>query len=356
MKTSELDYPLPPGLIAQEPATLRTAARMLVVHRDSGILEHAQVHALPKYLTLCDLLVINDTKVFPARIFGTRTDTGGKAELLFIEEVESGNPSVWSAMIRCRGHVAPGTRILLNPDRVLIEVLARDSATGRVNLRVHSDSSTLDLLAKSGLPPLPPYIKRPKTPGGTDPRQKALDAERYQTVYARQTGAVAAPTAGLHFTPELLDSLQQLGVERLAITLHVGPGTFKPITAENLEDHVMESERYEISASAAARIRQAQAAGKRIVAVGSTSVRTLETAYAEHGAVVAASGRSALFIRPPYSFGVVQAMLTNFHLPRSTLLAMVFAFAGRDLVLRAYSEAVKARYRFYSYGDCMLIL
>ena len=356
MKTSELDYQLPPSLIAQEPATLRTAARMLVVHRDSGILEHAQVHALPKYLNRCDLLVVNDTKVFPARIFGTRTDTGGKAELLFIEEVEGGTPSVWSAMIRCRGHVAPGTRILLNPDNVLIEVLARDSATGRVNLRVHSDSSMLDLLAKSGLPPLPPYIKRPKTPGGTDPRQKALDAERYQTVYARQPGAVAAPTAGLHFTPELLDSLQQLGIERLAITLHVGPGTFKPITAENLEDHVMESERYEISASAAARIRQAQAAGKRIVAVGSTSVRTLETAYAEHGAVVAASGRSALFIRPPYSFSVVQAMLTNFHLPRSTLLAMVFAFAGRDLVLRAYSEAVKEKYRFYSYGDCMLIL
>ncbi len=356
MKISELDYYLPAGLIAQEPAPERADARMMIVHRDSGILEHARVHALPEYLHCGDLLVVNDTRVFPARIFGVRADTGGKVELLFMEEIESGRPAVWSAMIRCRGHIAPGARILLHPDRVLIEVLARGRTTGSMIVRVHSDAPLLELLERSGLPPLPPYIKRPRTFAGVNPGQKALDAERYQTVYARQTGAIAAPTAGLHFTPALLESLQQLGVERVAVTLHVGPGTFKPITAENIEDHVMEPERYEINAGAAARIRRAQAAGKRIVAVGSTSVRTLETAHAEHGAVVAASGRSALFIRPPYSFGVVQALLTNFHLPRSTLLAMVFALAGRELVLRAYAEAVKAQYRFYSYGDCMLIL
>lgn len=356
MKTSDLDYHLPPELIAQEPASIRTEARMLIVHRDSGTLEHAQVHALPMQLHCGDLLVVNDTRVFPARIFGTRTDTGGKAELLFIEEIERSNTSIWSAMIRCRGRIVTGTKILLNPDRVLIEVLARDNTTGRVTLCVHSDAPLLPLLAKSGLPPLPPYIKRPKTSDNVDPQQKLSDTERYQTVYAKHIGAVAAPTAGLHFTSELLTNLKNIGVDRVAVTLHVGPGTFKPVVAENLEDHIMEPERYGIGAEAAACIRQAQAEGKRIVAVGSTSVRTLETVFAEHGAVVAASGRSALFIRPPYSFGVVQALLTNFHLPRSTLLAMVCAFAGQDLALHAYAEAVKARYRFYSYGDCMLIL
>jgi len=292
---------------------------------------------------------MNDTRVFPARVFGERADTGGKVELLLVEEREDG---AWDAFYRGSSRPAAGTRLTLAGGE-LAGAVQEVAAGGRVAVRLRGAVPLFDILERHGAPPVPPYIKRNAT--AEDPRVR-LDRERYQTVYARATGAVAAPTAGLHFTPALLAALAARGIRRTTVTLHVGPGTFKPVKTERPEDHVMESERYIVPEAAAASIAAARESGGRILAVGSTTVRTLETVAAAHGRVVAAEGRSELFIRPPYRFRVVDALLTNFHLPRSTLLMMISAFAGRERVLAAYEEAVRERYRFYSYGDCMLIM
>jgi S-adenosylmethionine:tRNA ribosyltransferase-isomerase len=349
MRTSDFDYELPPELIAQEPLPERTSARMLVLRRDGGGFEHRTVRDLPELLTAGDLLVLNDTRVFAARAFGTWSDTPGRVEILLVEPADV--PGDWMALCRSSRPVRPGRTMVLADGRVRAEVLDKDDE-GRTRLRITSDGDLFEILDEHGVPPVPPYIHRE----AHDARVQ-LDRERYQTVYARERGAVAAPTAGLHFTPELFDELAARGIARTHVTLHVGPGTFKPVKTDSVEDHVMDPERYVVPPAAAEAIAAARARGGRVVAVGSTSVRTLETAAAAHGGeLVACEGRSSLFIRPPYSFLATDAMLTNFHLPRSTLLMMISALAGRERILAAYAAAIRERYRFYSYGDCMLIL
>ena len=411
MLTSDFNYDLPPELIAQAPAAQRDASRLLVVRRATGTLEHRRFSDLPELLAPGDLLVLNDTRVMPARLSG-RKPSGGKLELLLLEENAEGN---WEALLRT-GSARPTLGTVLDLDGGARATLLATGEKGRVTLRIASPLPILDLLEKFGLPPLPPYIKRNAgrevtsgegrvaseadrpaqysedsssvtRPSPLDPRHSPLssspssldtrpstlssslyhlpstmpslsaDRERYQTVYARAAGAVAAPTAGLHFTPELFQKLEGRGVGRAFVTLHVGLGTFRPVTAERAEDHQMEAERYTVPPETAARIAATRRAGGRIVAVGSTSTRTLEAVAAEHdGAICAASGRTALYILPPYRFRAADALITNFHLPESTLLILVSAFAGADLIRRAYAEAVRERYRFFSYGDAMLIL
>lgn len=355
MHTADFTYDLPPELIAQEPAPDRSSARMLVLRRETGDIEHRRVADLPEYLRSGDLLVVNNTRVIPARLFGRKSSSGGKVEVLLIEERE---PGLWEALARCSRRPAAGSVILL-AGGYLRAVVEQVGAGARVWLRMQHDRPLMDLLDEHGQPPLPPYIRRSyRAPdvGGDDAAAIRSDRVRYQTVYAREPGAIAAPTAGLHFTPDLLMRLEREGVGRAELTLHVGLGTFKPIEVSDLDSHAMEAERYVLPAAAASRIAAARAAGGRIVAVGTTSVRVLESVAAPDGTVAPGEGRTSIFIRPPYRFRAVDAMLTNFHLPMSTPLVMVCALAGRDAVLRAYGEAVQRRYRFYSYGDAMLIL
>lgn len=347
MKTSDFEYELPAELIAQHPATRRDEARMLVLHRQADRLEHRRFCDLDAYLEASDLLVVNNTRVFPARIRGKKAASGGQVEFLFLEERE---PGVWDVLMKSRRRPKPGARILLGEDETA--VLLEDGELGRAVVRVESRAGVMELLERLGEPPLPPYISRKGVPRG----DLAEDRERYQTIYARQIGAVAAPTAGLHFTPEVFERLSRKDVRKAEVTLHVGIGTFRPVEVENADEHRMEEERYIVPAETAEAIRETRESGRRVVAIGSTSVRTLESAAGSDGRVMASEGRTDLFIRPGYRFRVVDAMLTNFHLPRSTLLMMISAFAGRERVLQAYREAVEQRYRFYSYGDCMLIL
>ncbi|MCF7838992.1 MAG: tRNA preQ1(34) S-adenosylmethionine ribosyltransferase-isomerase QueA [Candidatus Marinimicrobia bacterium] len=348
MKITDFDYELPPELIAQTPAPERTGARMLVVERATGKLHlETLVSDLPAWLRAGDRLVVNDTRVIPARLLGRRAETGGQVELLFSEPV---GPHCWAALARPARRLRPGARIRIPGADYELEV-ATQGLGGRIEVRVPPDRDWLAELERLGRAPLPPYIHRdlhePEAPAGRD---------RYQTVFAAQPGAVAAPTAGLHFTPQLLAQLAASGVPHTTLTLHVGLGTFRPITADDPREHEMESERYDLSATAVTEIQATRAAGGRIVAVGTTSTRTLETAARCRNGLAPGPGRSNLFIYPPFEFRLVDALLTNFHLPRSTLLMLVAAFAGRDLILAAYRQAVAARFRFYSYGDCMLIL
>ncbi len=349
MKTSDFDYDLPPELIAQHPLQERSQARMMIVDRATGVWRHGRVADLSEVLRAPDLLVVNDTRVIPARLEGRKEATGGRVELLMLEERR---PGLWEAMYGGARRPKPGSVLILAEGRLRVRV-AEWVSGGRLLLEWPLNQSVLDFLEARGSTPLPPYIRRGK---GKQARVEAEDRARYQTVYAREPGAVAAPTAGLHFTRELLSSLEGRGIGCVAITLHVGPGTFKPVKADDIEQHIMESERYVVPEATARAIRETRAAGGRIVAVGSTVVRALETAVDENGMVRAETGRSALFIRPPFRFRAVDAMLTNFHLPRSTLLMMISAMAGHELVRRCYAEAIRERYRFYSFGDCMLIL
>lgn len=345
MKTALFDYTLPPELIAQEPCRERDQARMMVFYRETGRIEHRNVCDLPEYLRHGDLLVLNNTRVLHARLFARKAATGGKVELLLLEDVGGGS---WDVLLRASRRPVPGDRLELF-DGQASAVLEQDGELGRARIRVESSRPFHELVEAFGIPPLPPYIKRA-------PEGAAEDRERYQTVYAEQSGAVAAPTAGLHFTPELFSRLQQQGVDRTFVTLHVGIGTFRPVSAEELEDHRMEEERYEVTEETAERVNRCRREGGRIVAVGSTSVRTLETCAGEDGLLHPGKGRSGIFIHPPYRFRAVDVMLTNFHLPNSTLLMMISALAGREKILEAYRVAVEERYRFFSYGDCMLIL
>lgn len=346
MQTCDFDYDLPPELIAQEPAAARETARMLVVHRDTGQLEHRLVGELPALLRPGDALILNDSRVIPARLFGEKEASGGRVEVLLLEER---SPGRWEALGRASGRLRPGAALVLAGGRIRATVASLEPG-GRLLLDLASEGDLLAVLEQEGVPPLPPYIRR--TPG----ERRSLDRQRYQTVYARVPGSVAAPTAGLHFTDSLLERARAAGARVAAVTLHVGIGTFRPVKAERVEDHVMDSERFSLPAAAAEAVGFARRDRGRVLAVGSTTVRVLETMADGAGGVRAGEGRADLFIRPPYAFRVVDAMLTNFHLPRSTLLMMVCALAGRDLVLRAYREAVDRRYRFFSYGDCMLVL
>ncbi len=348
MRTDAFNFNLPDELIAQEPASQRDQARLMVIDRASGSIDHRQVRDLPDYLRAPDLLIVNDTRVIPARLLGHKASSGGQVELLLLEEHE---PLIWDVLMRCSRRPKPGARMTFG-DGALVAEMVSEGEQGRARVRFITDQPLLDVVESIGRPPLPPYIGRKEL----SPEQERADRERYQTVYAQAPGAVAAPTAGLHFTPALFDQLAAQGVQRAAVTLHVGLGTFRPVTVDDVEAHQMESERYSLSAETAQAYHQAREAGGRIVAVGSTSVRTLETVMQEVGHIEARSGRSAIYIYPPYTFGAVDVMMTNFHLPKSTLIMMVCAFAGYELTMEAYRVAVAERYRFYSYGDAMLIL
>jgi len=352
MKTSDFDYELPPELIAQDPLPERSASRMLVLPRAGGSPIHSSIATIMDYLNPGDLLVVNDTKVFPARIHGVRSDTGGQVELLLTHRVESdGLGEYWEALMKSGFRPRPGMTLRLAGDAITATILATGTE-GAVQVKLVSATPLDALLDRHGDVPLPPYIKRTNQ----DEVRAQADRDRYQTVYARSRGAVAAPTAGLHFSDELLTALEARGVGRASVTLHVGPGTFRPVKADDVSEHEMDAEWYEVGAATAARIAATRAAGHRVVAVGTTTVRTLETVGAEHGEIVAASGWSRLFIRSPFTFGAVDGLLTNFHLPRSTLLMLVTAFTGKELIDKAYQEAIAAQYRFYSFGDAMLIL
>lgn len=355
MLTADYDFELPAELIAQQPPATRTASRMLVLDRAGEGVTHRVFADLPAYLRPGDLLVLNDTRVFPARLRGAWADTGGQVELLLLEPAAAsdavGAAPEWFCLCGSGRRARPGLRMSLAAGEATAELLAV-LEEGRVRVRFESAQPLERLLDAHGQTPVPPYIAR-----GDDPAAAALDRERYQTVYARHRGAVAAPTAGLHFDAPMLDRLRRAGVEIAFVTLHVGPGTFKPVKSETIEAHRMESERYEVPEETAAALRACRGRGGRIVAVGSTTVRTLETMARDQGGEArACAGRSTLFLYPPARFALTDAMLTNFHLPRSTLLMMVAALAGRERVLAAYCEAVAQRYRFYSYGDCMLVL
>ena len=337
MLTSDFDYELPEDRIAQE-ALPRGESRLLVLPTSGGP-RHGHIRDLPDLLHPGDLLVVNDTRVIPARLFATRP-TGGRVEILLVErrsELE------WTALVKPGRRARPGTSLRVD-EGLGVRVLAK-GRDGCHLLRFDRDVDPL--LQRLGHVPLPPYIKRP---------DRAADRERYQTVWAAHPGAIAAPTAGLHFDDALLAALDERGVEIAPVTLHVGIGTFKPVTATLVHEHVMEAERWSVPAATAAAIARRRSAGGRVVAVGTTVVRTLEAGAAEHGGEVrAGAGATGLFITPGFSFTVVDLLLTNFHLPRSTLLMLVCAFAGRERVLAAYREAIRERYRFYSYGDAMLL-
>ncbi|MBN1769847.1 MAG: tRNA preQ1(34) S-adenosylmethionine ribosyltransferase-isomerase QueA [Deltaproteobacteria bacterium] len=355
MRLEDLDYDLPRERIAQQPAEERDAARMLVVRRGSSAVEHATVRELPRLLPPRTTLVVNDTRVLPARLRGTRAATGGKAELLLVRLVERPDPRTerWTALLGTRGRPREGETLALGPlDARLLE--RRGGGEWTVELRPADPAETVErALGRGGAMPLPPYIRRDPGPA---------DRERYQTVYAERPGAVAAPTAGLHFTPELLARLAAGGHEVVRVTLHVGPGTFKPITAATPAGHVLEAEWAELSAEAAARISEARTAGRTVLAVGTTVVRTLETAAAEGAAGEARaplrpwSGDTGLYLLPGHRFRALDALLTNFHLPRTSLLALVMAFHGVEPTRAAYAAAIRDGYRFYSYGDAMLVL
>jgi S-adenosylmethionine:tRNA ribosyltransferase-isomerase len=344
MKTDLFNYELPPGLIAQHPAERRDMARMMVLHRDTGRIEHRCIADIVDYLHAPDVLVLNNTKVIPARIFGHKATSGGKVELLLLEETSSNE---WKVLMKTSRRPKVGDSLILCSGKARATMLY-DGEQGEAVLKIESDRPLMDILDEEGLPPLPPYIARKDQ----SPEQTAIDRQRYQTIYATAPGAAAAPTAGLHFTPELFQALEKQGVKKAELTLHVGLGTFRPVSAEIITDHEMHHERYAVSAEAAQTIRAAKSAGGRIVAVGSTSVRTLESLPI----LGRAEGSTNIFIYPPYAFQHVDAILTNFHLPKSTLLMMMSAFAGRELMLHAYERAVQEKYRFFSYGDCMLIL
>ena len=345
MKTADFFFELPSQQIAQYPTKKRSESRLMVVHRSSGRLEHRMFFELPGLLDTGDLLVLNDTRVIPARVSGYKEKTGGKVEFLFLEETER---EIWDVLIRCSRRPKIGDHVILQEGGIRLELL-EEGDEGKARVRVHSTQSLLSYLDKHGQTPLPPYVRRKSSHG-------VRDKERYQTIFAAHPGAVAAPTAGLHFDRDVLLCLKEAGVEQTYLTLHVGIGTFRSVTHEEVEGHEMDTERYSLSKATACAVQTTKKRGGRVVAVGSTSVRTLETVADSCGQVSAGEGRTNLFIYPPYDFKVVDAMVTNFHLPQSTLLMMVSSFAGLALTRHAYDVAVKEKYRFFSYGDCMLIL
>ena len=338
---SAYDYELPEGLIAQFPVARRDESRLMVLQRGTGGITHSHFRDIGGFLNAGDLLVLNDTKVIPARLMGRRS-TGGKVETLFVREVE---PGQWEIMLKA-GKVRPGEVLELAEGKLRVRLLARSQAGWLVSVPRGAD--VLKVLNAAGRMPLPPYIRR-----SGDPEQEASDRARYQTVFAREDGAVAAPTAGLHFTKALLESLATEGVRVAYITLHVGPGTFVPVRTDDVRQHKIHAEFYRIPAETAQVVNEVEAAGGRVIPVGTTCCRALESAGEK---VEAKEGWTRLFIYPPYTFRHTNGLLTNFHLPRTTLLMLVAAFAGRGRILDAYKEAVRQNYRFYSYGDAMLII
>ncbi len=345
MKLTDFDYDLPAELIAQHPADKRENSRMMVVNRKDNTLEHRHFYNITEYLKPGDVLVMNNSKVFPARMYGTKTSTGAKIEVLLIKRIEG---DVWDALVKPGKRLKNGDTITFAEDRRFIGEIVGDGEDGSRHIRFVYDGIFNELLEEYGKIPLPPYINRDN---------EKEDRERYQTVYSRYEGSVAAPTAGLHFTDEILDRLKKMGVELAFVTLHVGIGTFRPVKTEVVEEHRMHFEEYQIDEPTAELINRAKAEGRRVISVGTTSTRTLESAANENGEVVSGQRSTNLYIYPPvYRFKVVDALLTNFHLPKSTLLMLISALYDRERILDAYRVAVEERYRFFSYGDCMLIL
>ena len=352
MLISEYDYNLPEELIAQMPADKRDNSRMMVLNRKDRTISHKHFYDIVDLIEPNTLLVMNNTKVLPARLIGHK-DTGAKIEVFLLKQNSKmqDEHENWEVLIKPSKRVKPDTIIKIS-DELSVRAIKRLEENGEwlVELIFKGDN-VLDVLHRNGNIPLPPYIER-KIPNED---LKKLDFERYQTVYAKDEGSVAAPTAGLHFTKEILKKLENKGVELAYVTLNVGLGTFRPVQCENVENHKMHSETFEISEKAAEQINRAKAEGKKIVAVGTTTVRTLETAYKKFGCIKACHDHSELFIYPPYKFKVIDNLITNFHLPKSTLLMLVSALAGKDFIFEAYKEAIENKYRFFSYGDCMYI-
>jgi len=345
MHLSEFDYELPEELIAQQPLDNRDASRMLVVNRDSKTWNESTFTSFPELVHSGDVVVINNTRVFPARLLGQRDPSGGRVEILLIREIQT---SVWEALVRPAHRLNEGALVRFGASSLRAEVLAW-SPGGVRKLRFTGDKPLGVLIDEVGQTPLPPYIKR--TGGSSE-----MDKERYQTMFARERGAIAAPTAGLHFTPTIIRALRDRGARIAEITLHVGYGTFEPVRTDEVEAHQVAPEYFSISETAAKTINEAGTLGKRVIAIGTTTTRALETAAGADGVIGPQNGTTQLTIKPGYRFRVVNAMLTNFHLPRSSLLILVSAFAGRELVLNAYRAAVKSQFRFYSYGDCMFVI
>lgn len=340
MKTSDFHYELPEELIAQTPVEPRDHSRLLVFDRETGSVAHRHFYDLPEYLRAGDALVVNETKVLPARLYGRR-EGGGACEVLLLKQLA---PKRWETLVRPGKKLRPGARVAFGDGRLVGDVLEDTSAGGRV-VQFSCEGAFEAVLDELGEMPLPPYI-----------HEKLQDKNRYQTVYAKEEGSAAAPTAGLHFTPELLSRVEAMGVQVIPVLLHVGLGTFRPVKVENIEDHTMHSEFFQITEDAAARINRVRMEGGRIFAVGTTSVRALESAAVEDGIVCATSGWTDIFIHPGYHYKMVDALITNFHLPDSTLLMLVSALMGREKALEVYRLAVEQRYRFFSFGDAMLIL
>ncbi len=339
------NYDLPKELIAQVPSQKRENCRMMVLNRAAQSIEHKHFYDITDYFDENDVIVLNNTKVIPARLFG-RKDTGAHIEVFLLKQISD---KVWEVLINPSKRVKEETLIDISPD-LYVKVLTRQNE-GKWLVELHYDGDFYSILDKVGNIPLPPYIERTMT----DEQLKHLDYDRYQTVYAQKEGSVAAPTAGLHFTKEILEKLQNKGVQICNVTLNVGLGTFRPVKVENILEHKMDSEEFEICAKTAKIITEAKKQGKKITAVGTTSVRTLETCMQKYGEIIETIDDSTLFIYPGFEFKVVDRLITNFHLPKSTLIMLVSAFAGKDFVFKAYEEAIKEKYKFYSYGDCMLI-
>jgi S-adenosylmethionine:tRNA ribosyltransferase-isomerase len=357
MQLSEFDYELPEELIAQEPLEQRDASRMLIVSRQDHHLLESRFECLPEFVQPGDVIVVNNTRVFPARLLGHRQPSGGRVEVLLVRKVGDEESStrqgdstcqIWEALLRPAHRLKPGSLISFGASDLQAEVLG-DSPKGFRLLRLESAGAVENSINEVGQTPLPPYIKRPS---GTS----ALDDERYQTVFATAKGAIAAPTAGLHFTPRITEALLARQARIVELTLHVGYGTFQPVRVDNIDEHRVDAESYEITEEAAQLINESKTQGGRVIAVGTTTVRALESAGNKKGLIEPGKSETDLTIIPGYKFVITDLMLTNFHLPRSSLLLLVSAFAGRKLTLEAYRHAVEARFRFYSYGDCMLVI
>lgn len=342
MRIEEFDYHLPPSLVAQYPPPQRGETSLMILHRQTGVIEHRAFGDIAQYLNPSDLLVMNNTRVLPARLIGKK-ETGGRVEMLLIPSW-NGTGGEWKALIKGSGKMKRGARIRFEQG---LEGEVGEMKDGKGKVSFSGQGEVMDVLRKIGHIPLPPYIKR---------GDEGLDRERYQTVFAEREGSIAAPTAGLHFTHALLQSLREKGVRATMITLHIGTGTFAPVKARDIKDHTMEAEWIEISEDTAREIEDTKARGGKVIAVGTTTTRALESFSNGSGGVKPGRGMTSLFIYPPYRFGVIDGLVTNFHLPKSTLVMLASAFAGRDLLMKAYYEAIRRKYRFYSYGDAMLIL
>ncbi|MHB1314747.1 MAG: tRNA preQ1(34) S-adenosylmethionine ribosyltransferase-isomerase QueA [Christensenellales bacterium] len=342
MKKSDFYYSLPEELIAQSPSGKRDLSRLLVYHRETKEVTHTQFCHVTDYLRPGDALVLNNTRVMPARLLGKREDTGGAMEFLLLKQTEK---DVWEVMVKPGRRAKTGARFSFGENGELKAEVLASTAQGNRLVRFDYSGVFFEVLDRAGIVPLPPYITR-----------KLEDASRYQTVYAKVEGSAAAPTAGLHFTEELLGKVREMGVKVVEVLLHVGPGTFRPVKEENVEDHAMHSEYYEITPDAARMLNAVRQSGGRMITVGTTSARVLETVTDEAGVVIAGTGETSIFIYPGYRFRAVDALITNFHLPESTLIMLVSALAGREETLALYKEAVEQRYRFFSFGDAMMIL